>query len=288
MPRTISGSIARDRSAYDSSMFSKSYRNRGGAGVSGSGRGASGRSNSSRPRFVAERHEPRPKPLEDLGELGQAAPRLGVHDAGRSEGGQVARHDRIDGRQLLGRLAEPRLDRRVGDRPAPAPQPPRRHLDERHAGPHRLLQPEPVPIRPARQEVVAERLERPRLLVHEGAAHRHDLVLVDARQALAELSLLDPIHDRLDERPEAPRVPGRDEVDRPAHERHADDRPIDQQIGRAARPGSPRGASTARRRRCAGSGPASRRDARGWPGRTAWTGAGGAVDRAWPGSGRGR
>ena len=95
---------------------------------------------------------------------------------------------------------------------------------------------EPVPIRPARQEVVAERLEGPRLLVDEGAAHRHDLVEVDACQALAELALLDPIHDRLDERPEAPRVPGGDEVDRPAHQRHPHDGPIDQQVGELLAP----------------------------------------------------
>ena len=124
----------------------------------------------------------------------------------------------------------------MGDRPAPAPQAPRRDLDERHAGPDRLFEPEPVPIRPARQEVVAERLERPRLLVHEGAAHRHDLVEVDAGQALAELSLLDPIHDRLDERPEAPRVACGDEVDRPAHERHPDHRAVDEQVGELLAP----------------------------------------------------
>ena len=90
-------------------------------------------------------------------------------------------------------------------------------------------------------------------------------------EALAELALLDPVHDRLDQRPEPPRVAGRDEVDRPAHERHAHDRPIDRADRRAARPESPRAASIARHTPCVGSGPASPRDARAWPGPTAWT-----------------
>ena len=144
-PRTISGAITRDRSAYESSMFSKSYRKRGGAGVSGSGRGRVGQVEQLPPALVAERDEARPQALEDLAELGQAAPRLGVHHAHRPESRNVAGEHGVDARQVRRRFAEPGLDRGMRDRPAPAPQSARRHLDEWHAGPHRLLEPEADP-----------------------------------------------------------------------------------------------------------------------------------------------
>ena len=129
--RATSAVIARVRSAYDSSMFSKSYRKRGGAGRVGI-----------RPRrvrqveqlasgLVAERHEAGPEAVDDLGQPGQAAPRLDVHDAGRPERAQVAEDQRIEVRPVGRRRPEPRLDRGVGDRPAPAPQAAGRDLDER-------------------------------------------------------------------------------------------------------------------------------------------------------------
>ncbi len=89
--------------------------------------------------------------------------------------------------------------------------------------------------RPTLEEVVAERLERARLGVDEGASRRDHGIEVDADQALAELALLDPIEHRLDERAEAPRVACADHVDRPAHEREPDDATLDDQLGQGLR-----------------------------------------------------
>src|SRR5206468_754039 len=84
-------------------------------------------------------------------------------------------------------------------------------------------------------EVIAERPERSRLGVHEGATSRDDGVEVDVDQALAELALLDPIEHGLDERAQAPRVACGDQVDRPAHEREPDDTALDEQLRQGLR-----------------------------------------------------
>ena len=123
----------------------------------------------------------------------------------------------------------------MGDRTAPAPQPAGRHLDERHGRPDRLFEGEAVASRPTLEEVVAERLERSRFGVDEGASRRDHGIEVDADQALAELALLDPIEHGLDERAQAPRVAGGDHVDRPAHEREPDDAALDDQLGQGLR-----------------------------------------------------
>jgi hypothetical protein len=67
------------------------------------------------------------------------------------------------------------------------------------------------------------------LLVHEDASHRNDLVEVNTGQALPELTLLDPVHDRLDERSKSPRVPRGHEVDRATHQRHPDHGAVEEQ-----------------------------------------------------------
>ena len=125
-------------------------------------------------------------------------------------------------------LAQPRLDRGVGDRSAPSPQTTRRDLDEGDSGPDGLFQRETVAVRPSRQQMITERLERARLLVDERATHRDDLDLVDAFQPAAELTLLDPVHDRLHERAQVPCIAGGDEMDRPAHQREPDDRAVEE------------------------------------------------------------
>ena len=281
-------SMTRERSAYDSSMFSKSYRKRGGAGRVGIGPRCVGQVEQLAAGLVAEREEPRPEALEDLAEPGQAAPRLGVHHARRPEGapGSASRPHRARQAPPAARRARPRSTCGRSARSGPT---------VRGAAPGRAARRSGWPARAPNRSRSGQRVRRwsPSALkvrgslVHEGATHRDDLVEVDAGQALAELALLDPIHDRLDERPETPGVAGGDQVDRPAHQRHAGRRSGRRGASERSSPRTPPGASTARHTRCAASAPASRRGARASPGPTAGTGAAGAVDQGWRGSGRG-
>jgi hypothetical protein len=83
--------------------------------------------------------------------------------------------------------------------------------------------------------MVAQLAERARPLVDERPAGGDERGLVHAVESLPELGALDSVQDRLHQRTEPPRVAGRDQVDRAAHQRHADDGAIDQPIGELIR-----------------------------------------------------
>ncbi len=53
--------------------------------------------------------------------LGEARPGLEVHDRCRAECGKISRNDLLDGVLRFNPLADPRVERRVGDRPALPP-----------------------------------------------------------------------------------------------------------------------------------------------------------------------
>ena len=113
-------------------VLGQEAQRRRGVGV-GSRRVRAGRRARARARRGTS--EPRPQPLHDLAQPSQARPRLDVHDRGRPErrrdSGRPARPS-TDAR--LQRPAEPGLHRRSRHRPAAAPQPAWRDLDERHRG----------------------------------------------------------------------------------------------------------------------------------------------------------
>jgi hypothetical protein len=120
--------------------------------------------------------------------------------------------------------------------PGPTPHGAGRYLNQRHQRPDRLGQGRRRMIRPGPGQQAAQLGERPRLLLGQHPAGLGDRRYVRPGQLAAEGMRQGPVEHRLQQRAQQQAVPGRDQVDSPAHQRDPHHVPAQQQPGQIRRP----------------------------------------------------
>ena len=174
------------------------------------------------PVLVLEGGQAGTESIHHLAQAGEPGPRLDVHHRRRPECGEIAEHESIRIVTLSKWPSQPRLHRGVPGEPAPQPQPPRRHLHQRVARPHRHGQGEAVPVGPSKLQPPAQLVEGERFLIDHrppGVGHPVD---IDPGQLPAEAPLEHPVVHDLHPGTESEGVVGGEEVDGAPHRRQAD------------------------------------------------------------------
>ncbi len=170
------------------------------------------------PALVAEAAQLRAQALEHRPQAGEARPVARVGHAGRAEGGQVAQHERVQRGLGVELGAEPALGRRPGGLTALAPEPARRHLDQRAVESGGVGQRLRVGLRPARRQQLGQLGARARALLEQLQARRRHLVHVGAGHARSPRALEHLLEDRQRERVEGQAVARAHQMDRGAQQ----------------------------------------------------------------------